>query len=66
MIYKYFLLFLFLAYSSLACFTVKKVKQREPDIEGYIILDIKTFNDVDGSGIYPKTLRENDSIMLSS
>ena len=66
MIYKYFLLFLFLAYSSLACFTVKKVKQRERDIEGYIILDIKTFNDVDGSGIYPKTLRENDSIMLSS
>jgi len=71
MIHKYFLLYTFFVTSSLACSTnyqlsAKKVKQREQNIEGYIILDIKTFTDVDGSNISQKTLTGNDSIMLSS
>lgn len=71
MIHKYFLLYFFFVSSGLTCFTncnstAKKIKQKDQRIEGYIILEIKTFIDVDGSGIFQKTVRGNDSIMPSS
>jgi len=68
MIHRYFLLYLFFASSGLTCYTncnvtAKKVKQQDPKIEGYIILEVKTFTGVDGSGYLQKTISRNDSII---
>ena len=70
MIQKYFLLWALSAFSGLTCFgdcnlTAQKVKQKKPVIEGYIILDIKTLTDADGSDNLQKTLTGTDSVMLS-
>jgi len=43
--------------------TDTEVKQKEPDMEGYIILEVKTFTDVDSIGIFQKTIRGKDSII---
>ena len=58
------------AFWSLTCFTncnlsTKKLKQKNPDIEGYVILDIKTLTEVDSSGML-QTISGIDSIRLSS
>ena len=70
MIHKFFLLYLLPAFWSLTCFTncnlfTKKLKQKNPDIEGYVILDIKTLTEVDSSGML-QTISGIDSIRLSS
>ena len=71
MIGKYFLVYLFFVSSSLICFTncnltAKRKRQKDSNIEGYIILDIKTLTDVDSSGIIQKNVTGKDSMMLSS
>lgn len=58
------------AFWSLTCFTncnlpAKKLKQKNPDIEGYVILDIKTLTEVDSSGML-QSISGIDSIRLSS
>ena len=68
MIKKYSLLCLLLAFSFLisviSCnLTVKKLEQK---IEGYIILEVKMFADVNSSGFAEKPLSGNDSIQAST
>ena len=71
MICKYFLLYLFFTSSGLTCstnsqLTAKKVKQKDSDFEGYIILDVKTFTNVDSNGTPQESIRRHDSILLSA
>src|SRR5687768_8617162 len=71
MIHKYFLLYLLFVSSNLTCFTnrdltAKKVKDKQLEFEGFVLFDVKTVIDVDGSGSVLKALSGNDSLMLSS
>ena len=68
MIQRYFLLCLLFASSGLACFTdcnltSKKVKRKDREVEGYVILEVKIFTDVDDGGFAHKTTIGKDSII---
>lgn len=67
----YFILYLVFASFSLTSFTscnltTKKVRQHKADFEGFVILDVKTFIDMDGNGVLQKSLSGKDSIMFIS
>ena len=71
MISKYFLLYIFFASCNLTCFTncnsgARKIKKKDQRLEGYVILDMKTFTEVDSNGVPQKTMSGYDSIMLSA
>lgn len=68
MINRDFLLYIFFASSALIYSTncnmsAKRIKQNGPEIEGFIILEVKTFANVDSKGFAQKTKNGNDSII---
>jgi len=46
--------------------TAKKIEQKDQNHEGYIILDVKTFANVDSNGTPQESIKGHDSILLSA